>query len=333
MSRCLAGGVVVLGFLALTWPGAAGALDLTGVLIYGADQQGTVKGPIWHTSFGRTARVLGLTRWPPPGLRGIPFANAEHGDVDITLLSMSHTTTLFWQYLPGEFPQAMVLNLYFNGDNTNPGIGVVVPLVYGLTHFYQNPSAITLSLDATDVDNTAGLSVEDGGHRAHLGVAFYFPSTGEIFQWRPADFVLLDRVGTDRLAPDGSPDGIMVFELVVEPVAPAPTAPPGPPSGPAGIVEPPVAQVGPDQWVAPSTPTLGAMPPPPTLAAASTTETPAAAPSTPTSMPTEYTRTLSSPGPTAANSTTPAAGTPTPATSGVPPSTPTKALPTPAPTA
>jgi len=239
----------------------AHAMDLTGVLIYGTDLEGNVKRPIWHTSLGRGGRVLALTRFPPPELRGIQFANAAHGDLDILLLPGSHMTTLFWQFLPGEFPPAMALNLYFNGDNINPGISVVVPLIYGLTHFYLNPGPSTLSLDASEVDNQAQLTADDGSLRARVAAAFYFPSVGDVEQWRPADFLNLDRVGTDRLTPDGRPDGIMEFELVVEPSGPAPRAVPqagGVPAG--GVAGPLVAHVGADQWAVPPTATLAVMP-------------------------------------------------------------------------
>ena len=234
----------------------ATAMNLTGILIHAASPDGSVAGPIWHTGIDRSGRVLGVTRWPPPGLRSIPFANLTDTSIDIPLLLMSHTTTLFWQFLPGELPPAMVLNLYFNGNSDSPQISAFVPLVYGLTQFYANPAPWTLSLGGNDTDNSATLSFDDGAIRARLGVAFYMPSVGEVSQWRPADFVNLDRVGTDRLEPDGQPDGIMVFELVVEASqSKAPVAPPA--RGPAGGVVTSgnlVPILGENKWTPPPTP-------------------------------------------------------------------------------
>jgi hypothetical protein len=229
-------------------------MDLTGVLIHGADLQGNVKGPIWHTSMGRGGRLLGVTRFAPPVLRAIPFGNDPiSGEFDKLLGGGSHMTTLFWQFLPGEFPPAMVLNLYFNGGNFSPQISVVVPFVYGLTQFYANPSPSTLALDASEVDNQAGTWFDDGIVQARLGAAFYTPSAGDTPQWRPADFVDLDRVGTDYLLPDGRPDGIMVFELVVAPSPPRPAARFGGVGStrPGGITGPLGARVGPDESATP----------------------------------------------------------------------------------
>jgi hypothetical protein len=196
------------------------ALQLSGVLLYAADENGQPVGPVWHTASGFGGRPLGFTRWPPPQTRGIPFPQAADGSLSIDLwpapLVAAHVTHLFWQFLPGEFPTALVLNLYFNGDPTRPGISAWVPWRYGFTHQLPNPALNTLSLTLDSVDNPASLEFSDGELRARLTAAFYFPSDGEPKQWRPLDFTRIDRVGIDSLRPDGRPDGVLVFELKVE---------------------------------------------------------------------------------------------------------------------
>ncbi len=214
--------------LAALSPACGHALQLTGVLLYSADGEGQPVGPVWHTASGLGGRALGFTRWPPPQTRGIPFPQAADGTLSIDLwpapLVSAHVSHLFWQYLPGEFPAAVVLNLYFNGDNINPGISAWIPWRYGFTHHRTNPSPSTLSLTLDVVDNPQSLEFRDGQLHALLTAAFFFPSSGEPKQWRPRDFTDIDRVGTETLTPDGRPDGVLIFELKVEP-DPAAAAP------------------------------------------------------------------------------------------------------------
>ncbi len=196
---------------------AAEAMRLTGVLLQAVDLAGRPLGPVWHTARGG-GRPLGFTRFPPPAVRGIPFGNAKDGEISIPLLHGTHLTTLFWQFLPGEFPPAMVLNLYFDEDSTSPKISAFVPLQWGLTNFVFNSAPGLLSLFLEEVPNEAELYFDSGLEQARLGAAFYFSSDPRWQgQWRPSDYVNLDRVGVDRLAPDGQPDGIFIFELIVEP--------------------------------------------------------------------------------------------------------------------
>ncbi len=258
---CLATGS---GLLVAARTPRAHALDLTGVLIYGIDANGDPAGPVWHTSSDPWARPLGFTRWVPAGVRGIPFANGADGEITIPLLPGSQISTLFWQYAPSEFPQRMVLNLFFNGDSLTPGISAVVPFGRGFTLFGANAQATTLSLYGREIENSVGLSFGDAQWSARLGALFYMPASGgDDWLWRPSDFTNIDRVGSDGLTPDGRPDGIMVFELVIGPSAPSPAVPAGPGpqnQGAGGIAGPLVAVVGGDQWVAPPTSALSLTP-------------------------------------------------------------------------
>lgn len=196
------------------------ALQLTGVLLESVDDHGNPAGPVWHTASGYGGRPLGFTRWPPPQTRGIPFPLAPDGSLSIELwpgpFVPAHVTHLFWQFLPGEFPSALVLNLYFNGDNVMPGISAWVPWRYGFTHLLPNPAPTTRSLYLDVVDHPSSLTFDDGQFAARLTAAFFFPSHGEPRQWRPRDFTDIDRVGIDALRPDGQPDGVLIFELKVE---------------------------------------------------------------------------------------------------------------------
>jgi hypothetical protein len=88
-------------------------MDMTGILLYGADAEGNAVGPFWHTTNTREGRPLGLIKWRPDEVRGFPFGNHSDGGIDVELLLTVHVVALFWQYAPSEFPPSLVMNLYF----------------------------------------------------------------------------------------------------------------------------------------------------------------------------------------------------------------------------
>lgn len=237
------------------------ALELTGVLLYKLNMDGR-PGPFWHTSSDPGGRPLGINETGRVGT----FDNQYEAEVDKELLPGSHIFTAFWQSLPGEWPLfGMVLNLYFNRDNLNPGISAIVPGVRAFTAFSVNTAPTTYSLYLREVQNNAGLSYEDGTWRARLGVAFYLPSGGITDRWRLSDLTDIDRVGVRDLRPDGAFDDLMIFELVVEPaLVPTPgqaSAPSRPLANPE-FIAPLSAQVGADLWPAPPTSALPLTPAP-----------------------------------------------------------------------
>jgi hypothetical protein len=264
----LSGRALLLGaVLLLVHSPLAHAMNLTGVLLQALDADGNPSGPVWHTSSDPGARPLGFTRAPPRLARTFPLANLE-GELDRWVTPEAHIATLFWQYHVGEFPPAMVLNLYFNGDSLTPGISAIVAGGQGFTNARANSAPTTLSLYLRDVDNPGTLAFDNSSERAQLGAAFYMPTAGlNDNSWQPTDFIKIDRVGLADLLPDGWPDGVLVFELTVGPSALRPTAPPASPR--AGVPTPAPVMVGPlsvsvgdDQWEAVPTPTLDTEPPP-----------------------------------------------------------------------
>jgi hypothetical protein len=118
-----------------------------------------------------------VENWFPTQLRTARLANGTNGeiDVDISPLPFAHVIAVSWQYALGEFPQRMVMNLYFNGENLAPGISVVAPAWFGLTQFAQNPAPSTLTLYLGEVDNQGSLSFDDGSLQVRLTVAWYLP--------------------------------------------------------------------------------------------------------------------------------------------------------------
>ncbi len=230
-------------------PALVRGVQLTGVNLYSANDNGEPIGAFWHTSLDPSGQPIGFTRWIPQGIRNVPFANRDNGEIVIELVPAPHIATLFWQYKAGEFPDLLALNLFFNGDNLNPGISVLVPHAREFTVFRQNLSPTALSLYGRDVENSTGPAYDDGQSSIRLGAAFYFASGVGVGEWRPSDLVNLDRVGDDRLTPDGNFDGILVFEVVVSPSTqrPASNAAGRPPAAPV-LVEPLQARIGADQW-------------------------------------------------------------------------------------
>lgn len=257
---------VLFAVLRLINTPTAAALRLTGILLQALDGNGNPTGVVWHTSSSGEGRVLGITNWVPKQLHIVPLANRDSVDLDMLLLPGTYIATLFWQYGLMDYPRAMMMNFYFNGDNLNPGISAFISGKKGLTQFQANTNPRTMSLYLREVDNSAGLFFDDGQLRARLGAAFYVPSKGLTDQWRPSDLENLDRVGMTALKHDGVPDGVLLYELTVEASQQAPLAGATPvrPRAPAPVLQGPLtAHVGGDQWVVPSTPTLPAVLPTP----------------------------------------------------------------------
>jgi len=307
----------------------AAALELTGVLLLPVTLEGAPLGPAWHTTTGDDGRPLGLALSTPTGLRQAPLLNGGNGEIDVSLLNVVDIAGL-WQCLDNEFPPAMVMNLYFNGDNVTPGIGAIIASNTEPSAFLVNRSPRTVSLQLAEVVNHPALLFDDGTLQVALSAAFYFSSTGLASRWRTSLFENLDRVGVDQLAPDGVPDGVVVFELTVGPSSTPPA--PLPPRAHVQVapLAIPAARVGEDVWV-------GATPNAPPPAAATPLSTPAVelsdAARTPTAAQTadlDGTPTMPTTG-----SLTPRAGvpsTPTPAQTGsrtMTPGTPTPATGTP----
>lgn len=277
------------------------ALELNGVLIYSAEPSGELSGPVWHTASGYGGRPIGFTRWPPPGPRGMPFPQGpdaslrdREGRPALPLWPGSHVTHLFWQFRPGEFPGALVLNLYFNGNTFSPAISVLVVDRYGLTHFAPNPSPYTLAMDLSLAPNPQAAEFSDGATRARVTAAFFFsssPSLPEYKQWRPTDFVNLDRVGTDSLAPDGLPDGILVFQLDVLPEQAAP-APDRASSAFPRLPLPPTSQMATFGVPVPGQDVLASTPEPPLTMVPVVPSPFMVSPVLPTSKPTEVSETM-----------------------------------------
>jgi hypothetical protein len=302
------------------------ALEATGVLLQAIDPSGQPLGPVWHTSSGQgDARALGITGWVPNELRRVPLSNRANGEIDGQLLPGTYILTAFWQYRSGEFPPAVVLNLYFNGDNLTPGISAVVSGARGLTRVSANTQPTTLSLYLRDVDNNGGLFFDDSVLQARLGAAFYLPTSGPTDQWRPSDLMNLDRVGVAALKPDGIPDAVLIYELFVEPSV-HPLSRPGAAPQPArpGVAVPPLAaQAGADLWMVP--PTMPLVVPTAKPGLSPSPDQPVALGSTPEAED-ETPTVASSPAPTAES------GTPRPedrtGTPGRPPASPSRSQPT-----
>jgi hypothetical protein len=254
---CAWGSVALLtGLMAMRAHAAAGsqATELTGVLLQALDATGNPTDLVWHTSADPAAYPLGLVLdEAPTNVRFAPLQNDQDGEIDGHLLPGMHVGTLFWQMERPGIPPNLVLNLFFGGDNLTPGISAVVQYRYGFTNFQANTAPTTPSLYLRDVDNAGSLFYDDGHLRGTLVAAFYMSSAGVTNQWRPSDFVNVDRVGLHGFRPNTTPDGLLVFQLLVSPAAqPTPDRLKKAVPGSRGLVGPLQATVGADQWVPPA---------------------------------------------------------------------------------
>lgn len=208
-------------------------------------------GPVWHTASGNGGRPLALALSSPAGVGQAPLLNREDGEIDVSLLNVVNIAG-FFQCLDHEFPPAMVMNLYFDGDNLTPGISATIAANAAPSAFLMSRSSRTISLDLADTESLPALLFDNGTFQVALSAAFFFSSTGLPNPWRTKLFENLDRVGMDKFAPDGLADGVVVFTLNV---GPSPT-PPAPLQtrqrlqiAPAPV---PAARVGEDSWVGPT---------------------------------------------------------------------------------
>jgi len=196
-----------------------GQVTFTGLLQQGTSSTGQTAGsPIWNTLGNETAFANLYITQPNAGYSA-PFLNHGNGasaSISYALTAGTYQFYFFCDAFPNNNPGNYGLNLFFNGDNTNPGIAAyspsgvdnATPVGLGLPTLSLNGSDTTVSAPGALTYSANGLSVTltDYG----FGQSGVFSPT-------------LDRVGNLNDAPDGSLDGVGFFDLTVA-VVPEPSA-------------------------------------------------------------------------------------------------------------
>lgn len=242
--RALSSSCLLMSILLAFTATSATATELAGILVYPCDENGdALMRTAWHTSPSPEANIIGVAASLPKagGSLNAPFLNLPDGSLDQALTPGTSILTGFMQYRWGEFPEHACLNLYFNGDDRNPGIAAITnatgPVYPGtILAFRRNTAPLLLSMDLREVSNYGDLSFTDDENRVVLN-GFFFAHPN-----RP--FVSVDRVGQHGLVPDGTPDAILVIQYEVAPQPTPNTAGSGTGVGPAPVVSVPMAIVG-----------------------------------------------------------------------------------------
>jgi hypothetical protein len=195
-------------------PGPASAgLVLTGLFEFSSDASGngSLQSEKWNTLGGDPIYDL----WVIKGGIGGPFINGpkdSQASIAVPLPVGDYTFTLHGD--PVLIHAFHGLNLFFNGDNTNPGISV-----FAATQTLSTPppifadSSTTFTLDGQLVPGAATLSFVDGTTTATL----------TSYSWAVPSVYSTDRVSPFSAFPNGTNDFVGQFTLSVTTAVPEPS--------------------------------------------------------------------------------------------------------------
>ena len=190
-----------------------GQIYLTGVLQHGTGTNGqTVGSPVWNTLGNEASFANIYLTQPNAGYTAsfLNFGNGAGASVSYGLTPGTYQfyffTMGFWDNNPGQYG----LNLFFNGDNTHPGIAAYSPTGVSIANLVQ-AGLSTLSLNG-DYNNSVpapgSLSfIADGLNVTLTGYGF---GDSGVFGGSP-----LDRVGNLDSQPDLALDSVGFFTLNV----------------------------------------------------------------------------------------------------------------------
>jgi N-acetylneuraminic acid mutarotase len=187
----------------------ASTVVLTGVITDQCDSHGnTQQVNYWNTRSADGIENVFLSL--NSGASG-PFINgpddANVGPIAVDLSAAG--TYAFTFYVDPRTLTYADLNLFFNGDNTHPGISAKTP-TDTTNSFSANSASNTFSLDASIVQGSGTLLFVQGTNLVRL----------TDFRWYNADhsdavLPIGDRVGPSDASPDGTPDVRGIFTLIV----------------------------------------------------------------------------------------------------------------------
>lgn len=184
----------------------AGELVLTGVVAFSTDASGAAGGQIWNTLGGDGRWNLYVTR----DNLNAPFLNSGNGlgaRINVPLPVGTHTFFLFAQ--PDSDPGRFGLNIFFNGDDTTPGISVFAPTDLPpsppFPAFLANSNSATLQLNSSRTHGAGTLTFVDGT----------FTVTLTNYRWSRPEVETTNRVQAFNNVPGSGNDFVGQFTLTV----------------------------------------------------------------------------------------------------------------------
>lgn len=150
---------------------SAQALSLTGAIRFSTNSDGSGNGTkVWTTDSGPKEFKL----WFKNGSGFINGPTDANANINIPLTNGDHYFTLY-----GDNQGALLqdsgsagLNLFFNGDNTNPGISTLVP-TNGINIPQKNASSRTVTLTDAPIAGANTLTFHDGAATVTLTDDFW----------------------------------------------------------------------------------------------------------------------------------------------------------------
>jgi len=206
VSRSVLVGAAVAGAW-LAGPGTAAAQPtLTGLINFSTTNTGASTGTnVWNTLGAEPIPNLYVSSSANGDVIMNPGNTAVSTAINVPLASGTNQFSLYADS-PTNTPAFYGLNLFFDGNNTTPGISVFVPL--NSSSFVANGSPTTLALDGSPTPGAGTLSFTGDG----------FTATLTNYTWSAPTVNNLDRVSPFDNVPNGNNDFVGTFTLEVSPV-------------------------------------------------------------------------------------------------------------------
>ena len=201
---------VFLSLILICSSAPANAVSLTGLIEFSTDLFGNASGgQVWNTLGGGWYDL-----WVVKGGLSDPFINGPNdanASINVPLIAGTHTFSIFGE--PVAILNDFGLNLFFNGDNTAPGISVFAAKDLSPTgpdpSFFANSSSTTLDLNGGSVAGAGTLTFVDGLTTVTL----------TDYRWSDPSVENLDRISPTTATPSGANDFVGQFTLEVSTVA------------------------------------------------------------------------------------------------------------------
>ena len=188
-------------------PGFA-QLTLTGAIEFGTDNAGNANGDFWNTLGGDFPYNLYVN------LNGVPINSGDGAlaSINVPLAPGTYNFQIFGN--PGTNNPFHGLNLFFNGNNTNPGISVFAPTATntGSPAFSANSNANTRALNNTSTPGSGSTSFTANGLTAAVTA----------YRWEASTVSNQDLISPYDRTLNGIADNLGSFTVIVGTEVPEP---------------------------------------------------------------------------------------------------------------